>query len=263
MKEFIDACEVKPATERKHLFMSLFDLTGEDVDSLIFNGMISLDSSLDAFRSALQQMDYHRVKPFIQKTLIDLSNKYPSGKRLMVELYPMDEQDQFGREQLGGVSAWTSWQGDTIHLVVYPSKETTHALKSTVVHEYNHHHRITALNNGHPDVTLLEKIIREGLAEHFVGEVLGREFHGPWVNALTQDEARRLWETLYSVHAADTGDGTDALVFGGRNTDVPLWAGYSVGYYLVKWYWELHPLVSIIDLTVRNSEEFIPRSFNF
>ncbi|MCI0184132.1 hypothetical protein MM817_02427 [Acidibacillus sp. S0AB] len=215
MKEFIEACEMESASERRHLFMSLFNLTDEDVNYLIFHGMIPLDSPLDVFRSTLKQMDFHNVEPFIQKTLIDLSNQYPSGKKVLVELYPMDKHDKFGRERLGGVSAWTNWEGDTIHLVVYPARETEHALESTVVHEYNHHYRITALNNGHADVTLLEKIVREGLAEHFVAEVLGVDFRGPWVDALSEDEAKRLWDTVYSVHSSDTGEETNSFVFGG------------------------------------------------
>jgi uncharacterized protein YjaZ len=262
MKKFIEACEVQSDTERRHLFKSLMNLTDEGVDTLLFNGIIPLDSPLDVFRSALQQMDYHRVEPFIQKTLIDLSNRYPSGNRVLVEVYPMDKCDQFGRDRLGGVSAWTNWEGDTIHLVVYPSQESEHALASTVVHEYNHHYRITALDNGHANVTLLEKIVREGLAEHFVAEVLGTAFHGPWVHALAEDEARRLWETLYSTHASDTGEQTDSFVFGGQNTAVPLWAGYSLGYYLVKWYRQRHPLESVSSLSLRYCEQFIPHSLN-
>lgn len=44
MKEFIEACEMESASERRHLFMSLFNLTDEDVNYLIFHGMIPLDS---------------------------------------------------------------------------------------------------------------------------------------------------------------------------------------------------------------------------
>lgn len=58
---------------------------------------------------------------------------------------------------------------------MFPAKETLRAL----VHEYNHLYRITSMQNGHAHITLLEKIIREGLAEHFVEKVLGKEFHGP------------------------------------------------------------------------------------
>ncbi len=249
--------------ERKYLFTSLFGLADEDVDFLLFHGMLSLDSSLDVFRSTLRQMDVQGVEQDIREMLLGLSHEYPSGRKLSVELYPMDERDKFGRERLGGVSAWTNWEGDTIHLVLYPSNETTHALKSTVVHEYNHHYRITIAKNGGASVTLLEKIIREGLAEHFVGEVLGTDFHGPWVEALSEAEAKGLWETLYSVHAGDTGEQTDSLVFGGQNTDVPLWAGYSLGYYLVQWYRQLHPTASVIDLTAQDCEKFIPSSLDF
>jgi uncharacterized protein YjaZ len=258
MSMFVEACAKAQNRYRKNLFKSFLALTDDEVNTLLFNGLVSLESPLHHIFSILQQIETQRVEQFIRETLADLKCSYASGKKLSIELYPMDENDRFGREQLGGVSAWTSWEGDTIHFVVYPSKDTIHTLKSTVVHEYHHHYRISALNNGHSNVTLLEKIIREGLAEHFVAEILGTDFHGPWVGALTEEDARMYWTTLYSKHTQAYGDKTDLFVFGGGSSGVPFWAGYSMGYYLVKWYRQLHPDASVMALTAQNSEEFIP-----
>lgn len=262
--QWIDACEIAPISKRKSTFMSIFEFTEEEVDELLYFGLIPLESSLETFRHALHQMKIHSVESFIQKTLIEVIHKYPLGKPIFVQLFPMNEHDTFGRERLGGVSAWTNWEGDTLHLVVFPAKETLRALKSTLVHEYNHLYRITAMQNGHAHITLLEKIIREGLAEHFVEEVLGKEFHGPWVNTLAEDNAKNLWHTLYSLHTTEIGEHTDSLLFGGGNTHLPLWAGYSLGYYLVKWYRQsVTQPFSIIDLTVQDCLKFIPSSQNF
>jgi uncharacterized protein YjaZ len=53
------------------------------------------------------------------------------------------------------------------------------------------------------------------------------DFHGPWLGALTEEDAKRYWETLYSVHVQDRGDEIGQFIFGGTNTDIPLWAGSS------------------------------------
>lgn len=263
MRQFIEACTSEPTAKRRDVFKTLFDLDDSTVDFLLFNGMLSPESPLNDLYSSLNQMESEGVEQFVRGILVELSNHYPSGQTLRVELFPMDDNDQFGRRHLGGVSAWTNWEGDTVHLVVHPSKGTVHALRSTVVHEYNHHYRITALNNGHPRVTVLEKIVREGLAEHFVADTLGADFLGPWAKSLTEEDAKMYWNTLYFDHALECGDETDSLVFGGGRTDIPLWAGYSMGYHLVKWYRQLHPLVSAVQLSTLDSEKFVPTSLNF
>ncbi len=55
------------------------------------------------------------------------------------------------------------------------------------------------MNNGHDRILLLEKIIREGLAEHFVAEVLGDTARGPFAEVLSQKEARSLWTEVCYV----------------------------------------------------------------
>jgi hypothetical protein len=38
---------------------------------------------------------------------------------------------------------------------------------------------------------------------------------------------------------------------------------FHSGQVLVKWYRQIHPSASVIDLTVQDCEEFIPSSLNF
>nr|WP_275107322.1 DUF2268 domain-containing putative Zn-dependent protease [Sulfobacillus harzensis] len=145
------------------------------------------------------------MEPLATQVLDAVIRQYPVSAPLSVEIYPMDPDDLFGVEKLAGVSGWTNWEGNIIHLVAFAGWRTWPALCSTVVHEYHHYWRTAACQNGHSRITLLEKIIREGLAEHFVADVLGSAFQGPWVSALTAREACDLWWSLYRSHVDDVG----------------------------------------------------------
>lgn len=112
---------------------------------------------------------------------------------------------------------------------------------------------------GHDRIPLLETTIREGLAEHFVAEVLGGTARGPYAEVLSQKEAHSLWTEVYRDRIFLRGDDhTSPYQFGGGRSGLPLWAGYSVGYHLVSWYREAHPGLSVPDLTQLDAGCFIP-----
>lgn len=50
-----------------------------------------------------------------------------------------------------------------------------------------------------------------GLAEHFVAEVLGTDFHSPW-GSLSEEDAKMFCGTLYFDHATDVWDKSDLYV---------------------------------------------------
>lgn len=254
---FLDS--ISDATDpyrRREVFRSVFALDGEAFEEREANGLLRLERPLWEWRRMLERMERRGVERLLMGVIDTMTHQFPVKLPLNVELYPMDPADHFGIERLGGVSGWTNWTGDTIHLVVWPSWATLGHLQSTVVHEYHHHWRTGAMGNGHNRITLREKIIREGLAEHFVEAVLGPVSRGPWVSVLTADEARDLWWKVYRLHADDVGDDADGYVFGGGDTGLPLWVGYSLGYHLVSWYREAHPTVSLHQLTETESTLF-------
>ncbi len=241
---------------RREVFGSIFALDREAFREREANGLLRLERSLGEWRRILERMERRGVERLVFEVIDTMERQFPVEWPLALELYPMDPDDQFGIERLGGVSGWTNWTGDSIHLVVWPSWSTWAHLQSTVVHEYHHHWRVRVMGNGHDRITLMEKIIREGLAEHFVEVALGPASRGPWVSALTAEEARDLWWEVYRSHANDVGDSADGYVFGGGETGLPLWAGYSLGYHLVSWYRETHPTASLQRLTATESAVF-------
>lgn len=260
LTQFTEALRLDAEADRHALFRSRTTLTESEVDDLLYNGLCSLESSVEEWENALTDMASLGIESCVGDTLVNLQSRYPAGRDLSVAVYPMDADDAFGREKLGGVSGWTNWEGTTISLVVYPGAAALPRLTATVVHEYHHHYRTMVLNNGHDRIPLLESLIREGLAEHFVAEVLGDCARGPYAAALSGGEARSLWTTVYHDRMfLQDADNTNAYQFGGTS-GLPLWAGYAMGYHLVAWYRELHPELSVSQLTRLDAERFVPTS---
>ncbi len=247
------------AETRLALFQTVTEMSEEEVKDLLYNGLLPLESSVDTWEKALTETKTIGIESCIRETLTTLQRHYPCKDELIVELYPMSAQDQFGRGKLRGVSAWTNCDGGTLHFIVYPAADTIPSLRSTVVHEYHHYYRIRTLLGGHNDTSLLERLVSEGMAEHFVAEVLGDSARGPYSRALSHCEARILWQKVYRQRVSLRGeDNVNPYVFGKGKSNLPLWAGYAMGYYLVNWYRQSHPKVSVSSLTRLEPECFLP-----
>ncbi len=259
LTRFTDILQVGGAMHsRRSLFQCVTGLSEEETETLLYNGLCSLEAPVDIWEKTLADTKALGIESRVRDTLENLQSHYPCSGDLAVELYPMDAQDQFGRQKLGGISGWTNWAGTTIHLVIYPAVQDA-PLQSTIVHEYHHYLRIHALNNGHNQVPLLEHLIREGLAEHFVAEVLGESARGPYAQALNASEALMLWQQVFRDRVFLTDDDTiNPYVFGKGTSGLPLWAGYSMGYHLVDWYRNSHPDLSVSSLTSLNGQCFLP-----
>ena len=109
----------------------------------------------------------------------------------------MDPSDNFGRESLRGVSATASGDG-VMTLVIYPTPVVWIPLIETVIHEYHPHLRHGQVTSHGSDETLLSRLIFEGLAEHFVIEILGH-MSAPWFGVVSDDELWELWPKYRSV----------------------------------------------------------------
>lgn len=102
-------------------------------------------------------------------------------------------------------------------------------------------------------------LVREALAEHFVAEVLGDAARGPFGEVLNRDQARSLWREVYRHRIVLQGEeNTNPYQFGGGTSGLPRWAGYSVGYHVVDWYWTEHPDLSMSGLSRLDAENFVP-----
>ncbi|WP_229596430.1 DUF2268 domain-containing putative Zn-dependent protease [Rossellomorea vietnamensis] len=256
MQRFLDQINVDVTRDREKLFMETFQLQKEDLDTKLFFGMFDLHSDVDSLQQQLERMSLCDYESYIQTELTRLQAKYPSGKPIQFELFILDQHDEFVKEKLGGVSAYTEWNGHMC-FIVEADEGVRDTLKSVIFHEYHHHWRMNKLNMTEGNETLLDRLVLEGLAEHFVRIELGDAFLGPYKSVLSEKEAQALWNTTFRHHIHDRGEKTDSYMFGNREMELPFWGGYSLGYYLVEWYMKENNEWTIEELTKLPSKSFL------
>jgi uncharacterized protein YjaZ len=255
LQQFISTCRNEPTSDRYALFSSIFNMEKESIDTMEFMGMTKVTTPVDQLEKQLQAIHHLRFEELIHDTLQKLISTYCPNQTASAVLYLLDEEDTFGREKLGGVSAFAEYDGE-LTFIVYPDEKVRPTLESVITHEFHHFWRIGLINITEENETLLDKLVLEGLAELFVGYLLGSKRQGPMIHALEEEQARDLWVTQFSNHIHLKGDETNPWMFGGEN-GLPTWAGYSMGYHLVKWYCTRHPNLTIEELTQLPSKAFV------
>lgn len=142
-----------------------------------------------------------------------------------------------------------------IHIDVYSPfflQSLANELAPTLAHELHHLKRRRAIGYGS---SLLEAMVSEGLADHFSMET--DNIDTPiWAAALDADEleiwteeARKTWRQRPYDHNA---------WFFGVDSEIPRWAGYSIGFKLVDDYLKAHPDHLPSKLYGEPAESFIP-----
>jgi uncharacterized protein YjaZ len=256
MEKFISVVKSNPQGNRKEIFMDIFKFDEKEFEMMSFFGMFNLNNDIYSLEEQLNKMRSLNFENFIKEELELLHKQYPSNRPVQFELFILDENDDFVKSKLNGVSAFTDWDGKMCFAVL-PEKNVRSTIKSVVTHEYHHHWRISVLEIKEDGETLLDRMVLEGLAEHFVKTRLGNEYLGPYKDALTESQAKTIWESTYKNYIYDKGTSTDLYMFGSKDKSLPFWGGYSLGYYLIKWFLDENNDISFKDLTILQSERFI------
>lgn len=256
MEKFLSVVKSNPQENRKEIFMDIFKFDEEEFEMMSFFGMFNLNNDINSLEEQLNIMRSLNFENFIKEELELLHKQYPSNRPVQFELFILDENDDFVKSKLNGVSAFTDWDGKMCFAVL-PEENVRSTIQSVVTHEYHHHWRISVLEIKEDGETLLDRMVLEGLAEHFVKTRLGNEYLGPYKDALSESQAKMIWENTYKNHIYDKGTSTDLYMFGSKDKSLPFWGGYSLGYYLIKWFLDRNNDISIKDLTRLQSERFI------
>jgi uncharacterized protein YjaZ len=217
-------------------------------------GLFAWDSSLEVLEKHTGLLKELGVEELIFNVLAELQQKYPVSKPLEVEIFLMDETNSFGRETLRGVSAFAQ-EGKNC-FILFPEPNVLQVLLAALVHEYHHHWRMAELELYDDPNPLLDRVILEGLAEHFVAHELGVEHCGPWIHAISEAEAHELWPVYREQQNLRMG--AAPYLFGSKEKGIPVWAGYAMGYHLVQWYRERHPEATMEELTLLPCEAYLP-----
>lgn len=131
-----------------------------------------------------------------------------------------------------------TFSADFIRINIDDKKATKNLISENVVHELCHAARWG--KNGEWAKTLFDGLIFEGLAcaleAEFVKDKSEKSLFIKTILECTDDENKKILDLLQDKLDSDEYN-YDEIFFNG-NINLPRWAGYSVGYYLVKKYLE-------------------------
>ncbi|MCC6628518.1 MAG: hypothetical protein IT340_14100 [Chloroflexi bacterium] len=135
-------------------------------------------------------------------------------------------------------------QPGMVVVMAWPTATNLPKLPAAAVHELNHNIRFSIEPFIPQLITVGQYIVAEGLAEAFAAEQCGVEHLGPWSDALTADQVAAVlprFRDAIDVAGFDQvrgyifGDWA-AATFGYRPQGLPDFAGYTIGYRLVRDY---------------------------
>ncbi|MGM7690535.1 metallopeptidase [Staphylococcus felis] len=197
--------------------------------------------------NAIKQFELNGIQPLIDKYIFTVllgDSEKPT----------MYLNNNYGGD--GGVPGY-------VFLSIVPNTYTLDRVKSAIAHEMNHNIRYQYLkwDGG----SLAELIISEGLAENFVKKMYGNQYLGPWVTTIDwkkqQNEIRKKIkenidiDNMFEAMPYLYGDEITKL-FGGVPVGLPHAAGYTCGYYLIKYYLE-KTQCTIEEATIKSSDEIL------
>jgi len=128
-----------------------------------------------------------------------------------------------------------------LHLFIAPGIFTKEAIANSVAHEINHTVSFYYHFDRYARWSLLDHIVNEGLAENFREEVLKTK-PAPWAIALSKQKAFKTLKEIYPKLNSKDDKIHRAVLFG--NGEYERWAGYSIGYWLVKEFRKMNPNLS-------------------
>ena len=150
-------------------------------------------------------------------------------KKIHIFLFPTF--DKFDAEKMGGVNGFSSWD-NTILIFINFVKGWEESLKETIVHELAH--AISPFYKG-GDFTIGEGLILEGLAEHFKDFII-KARRSSWTKAISKAEAEKILKEIKATLNEKDFDKYSEIFYG--TGKYPNWAGYTIGYYLIKDYFK-------------------------
>ena len=125
-------------------------------------------------------------------------------------------------------------------------------LDRIIAHEL--HHCMRRIRPGYGK-TLLEAMVSEGLADHFDYEI-NHKNPQPWTVALNKEQIKNMLEKAKVEFYSKRYD-HQAWFFGRGNINIPRWAGYSLGFFIVGEYLKKYKSKKPSQIYNMKAEEFI------
>lgn len=181
-----------------------------------------------------------------------------NGEEAYIFIFPIERRNERLMEELSGK------MGLSFHrvIVLFVTKDiTSDELKALLTHEYNHVCRLTTINKEFDQLTLLDSMIIEGMAEVAVEKIFGNEQLAPWVSLYSKKELLPHWSRVKNLLHVIGKEKHDPILYGSRSCHgFPKWFGYSLGYLIVSSYMNQDNEITISQLLKKDSFEILANS---
>ena len=170
------------------------------------------------------------------------------NKKIHIFLFPTFSK--FVIEKMGGVNGFSSWHG-TLWIFVNFVRGWEDSLKETIVHELAH--AVSPFYKG-GDFVIGYGLILDGIAEHFKDYIIPNK-RSSWTQAISEKKAWEMFRELKDSLTIKDFDKYNELFYG--TGKYPLWAGYTIGYYLVKEYLKKQRYIDWNGLLRKNPKDIL------
>lgn len=181
----------------------------------------------------------------------------PSKARTKIYVFPTSQS--FTREKMFGVDGFTPYR-NTVNIYVHPKPKDKklffQEIKWTIAHEYNHAVRSQFFPISHAS-TLLDALVDEGLAENFRMQTIGGKI-SPWAGSLQRKKAEKVFQKIKPLLQSTSYKIYREVFFADKKYS--LWAGYAIGYQIVKSFLQKLPVVRWTEIIKFPSQEILKRS---
>ncbi|QOY34165.1 DUF2268 domain-containing protein [Anaerobacillus isosaccharinicus] len=218
------------------------------------NGMFYPDAKIF---SEIKQLEKKQVWELLQGHYEKLRKEW-NGEEAEIFIFPAERRNEIIMKELKGK------MGISFHhvVVLFLTRElSTKEIKALLTHEYNHVCRLFTLQKEFHELSLLDSMIIEGLAEVAVEQTLGEELLAPWVTLYTKKDLIPYWCKVKKYLDVKGKEKHDPFLYGDRSgRGFPKWFGYCTGYLIVKDYLEKHKDISMNELLKIETKEILSES---
>ncbi|WP_209125836.1 DUF2268 domain-containing protein [Alkalihalobacillus sp. BA299] len=196
--------------------------------SLLDQGLFTPDQDVDLIYKHMKKL---KMWAYVQKIYSELQQEW-DGPTVKIILLPGNEENEIIMDSLGGKMGL----GFHDKVILFVTTKTNHFdLKTLLTHEYNHSCRLSNLQKAEYELTLLDSLIVEGMAEYAVKELCGKRALGKWHNQFSKQDLQQLWDTFYKERIQVKGKHYHRpFLFGSESLGIPLWTGYAIGFQIVQ-----------------------------
>lgn len=199
----------------------------------------------------LSEDEENSIHSVIERTIEKCGAVLPIPTKIYAFVFPWSPTEKYAIfNGVMGIAPYSS----VFHLFLSPKEWSSGAVSNTVAHELNHtiyySHHFNSFNN----YTVLDQLIIEGLAENFREQTVDPK-PSSWSLALNEDEAFSLLDSIKNKLDSKDEKFVQELLFGSDAYE--RWAGYSVGYWLIRRYIKENKELSWDEIMRKNSHEIL------